>query len=1059
MAQFNPSKKNLNDFNNGEKFLNRVDSPNADDFNNVIESQLYVQEYTEALTDAPDISQADNVGTPTVELVANGNYKKFKFSNLKGQKGDTGIGQQGKKGISFRNRGAYNIDTTYVNNDEFIDVVTYNGSSYCVKADKSSVIGYEPTNTNYWTLLAEKGQDGITSSNIYATNVTAVATNKQYAIKPKAPLPQNQNDIITCELNEVIVPTKTSELHNDSNFITNTVNNLANYYLKQEIYTREEVNNLIAQIKTISFQIVETLPTTGASNIIYLKKIANSTFDNNIYDEFIWVNNAWEQIGSTAVDLSDYYKKGEVDGKLALKADKSEIPTKVGDLQNDKGFIDKSVSNLDNYYTKTKIDTDYATKGEIPTNNNQLANGAGYITSSGSCASATNATNDSNGDKITDTYATKTELTNGLGTKQNTLTSQQITNISNVPNKADKSYVNDELAKKANINGGNTFSGLQTVNAPTNVAGQEQATAWFNTANGGRVGFGKEKDNSGTAIFFDQVKETRRLNFRASATAGSIVWEQPESGAALYFDLHGYANRISMPTNRGQGTLALTKDITKSAVGLSNVANERQYSASNKPTNADVGLGNVINEKQYCSSNQPPYPVTSVNGQTGAVNITIPTIPTNHISYESNSVSVAGNTKSLAKVSPQALFAPNGLVMGGTAASAGLVTRGITGVTTPNADGSCSKEHLYLNYDGDNNYTHRVVLGAGSLGSEIANSSPNASVSKARTLCAVRGDQMVAYCSNTYATKGSVPDVSGKADKSYVDDELAKKQDNLSEEQLNNIADVQNKLDKSGGTMTGAITLANGDGKGILMPTDSNINVAGTTNTILGFVGGTYTLGHTNFNTHIRGIGMDIGSSGNSGITIKGISTNTDYSTIHTNTNRALFLQEGSSGIVNIGGTPSTTTSQDMSAKLIVNGDIKENGKKLSEKYQAKLTAGTNITIDPDTNTISATGGGDVTKEYVDGELAKKANLSGATFTGKVSCGGASMDTNGYVTGTWLKTTASIHLGSAPANYPVLSSGWIYSRTADETKSDLGINDKVDKSAFVLDGTTLTITI
>lgn len=35
-------------------------------------------------------------------------------------------------------------------------------------------------------------------------------------------------------------------------------------------------------------------------------------------------------------------------------------------------------------------------------------------------------------------------------------------------------------------------------------------------------------------------------------------------------------------------------------------------------TKADVGLGNVANERQYSAENPPPYPVTSVNGKTGA---------------------------------------------------------------------------------------------------------------------------------------------------------------------------------------------------------------------------------------------------------------------------------------------------------------------------------------------------------------------------------------------------------------------------------------------------------
>ena len=40
----------------------------------------------------------------------------------------------------------------------------------------------------------------------------------------------------------------------------------------------------------------------------------------------------------------------------------------------------------------------------------------------------------------------------------------------------------------------------------------------------------------------------------------------------------------------------------------------------NVPTDkSDIGLGNVDNVKQYSASNPPPYPVTSVNGQTGDV--------------------------------------------------------------------------------------------------------------------------------------------------------------------------------------------------------------------------------------------------------------------------------------------------------------------------------------------------------------------------------------------------------------------------------------------------------
>ena len=61
--------------------------------------------------------------------------------------------------------------------------------------------------------------------------------------------------------------------------------------------------------------------------------------------------------------------------------------------------------------------------------------------------------------------------------------------------------------------------------------------------------------------------------------------------------------------------------------------------------------------------------------------------------------------------------------------------------------------------------------------------------------------------------------------------------------------------------------------------------------------------------------------------------------------------------------------------------------------------------------------------------------LSGGTLTGNL--------TGKYITGTWLQTTETTDLGSAPPKYGVISTGgWLYTRTLDETKSDLGINDK-----------------
>lgn len=100
-----------------------------------------------------------------------------------------------------------------------------------------------------------------------------------------------------------------------SNFITSSVNNLANYYLKSETYTKSEVQALIAAINQFSYMSAQTLPTASADTMykIYLVPSADPQ-QLNVKDEFITIDNGsgastrytWEQIGSTAIDLSGY---------------------------------------------------------------------------------------------------------------------------------------------------------------------------------------------------------------------------------------------------------------------------------------------------------------------------------------------------------------------------------------------------------------------------------------------------------------------------------------------------------------------------------------------------------------------------------------------------------------------------------------------------------------------------------------------------------------------------------------------------------------------------------
>lgn len=71
------------------------------------------------------------------------------------------------------------------------------------------------------------------------------------------------------------------------------------------------LKELIDNLANLQITVVDTLPTTGKSNIIYLVKKAGTGTD--IHDEYVYVEGNWEKIGTTDVDLTNYYTKTQVD--------------------------------------------------------------------------------------------------------------------------------------------------------------------------------------------------------------------------------------------------------------------------------------------------------------------------------------------------------------------------------------------------------------------------------------------------------------------------------------------------------------------------------------------------------------------------------------------------------------------------------------------------------------------------------------------------------------------------------------------------------------------------
>lgn len=92
------------------------------------------------------------------------------------------------------------------------------------------------------------------------------------------------------------------------------------------------------------------------------------------------------------------------------------------------------------------------------------------------------------------------------------------------------------------------------------------------------------------------------------------------SGSLTAADL-GLAKTTDIPTAYTSDPAALG---TASPGSSTNWARGDHVHAKPTYSKSDVGLGNVDNVQQYSASNPPPYPVTSVNGSTGAVSLSIP---------------------------------------------------------------------------------------------------------------------------------------------------------------------------------------------------------------------------------------------------------------------------------------------------------------------------------------------------------------------------------------------------------------------------------------------------
>lgn len=195
-------------------------------------------------------------------------------------------------------------------------------------------------------------------------------------------------------------------------------------------------------------------------------------------------------------------------------------------------------------------------------------------------------------------------------------------------------------------------------------------------------------------------------------------------------------------------------------------------------------------------------------------------------------------------------------------------------------------------------------------------------------------------------------------------------------------ADLVKKLDKTGGTITGNLTV-NGDFEPVKGLTTS---------------GGVYA---QTVSTPVLGL-HDNGTAGaNASINVSGV-----------------------------GAVEVTVPDGDKRAKARLKiGTPTEDDDAATKAYvDSKAVAGGGVIVD---TAMSSTSTNPVQNKVIKSALDGKLDKSGGTMTGNLI--------GQYITGTWLQTTAASDLGRTPGKIAVIDdSGWVYHRTPAELLADIG---------------------
>ena len=317
--------------------------------------------------------------------------------DTKGEPGDDGVGvpSGGSAGQVLSKASGTDYDTQWVN-PPADGVNSVNGKSGDVTLDASDV-GALPDDTvipsevteqtvSDWGFTKNTGTYSKPSGGIPKTDLSSdVQTSLGKADTALQSFTESDPTVPSWAKQQSKPSYSYSEISNTpdlSGFITNAVDDLVNYYLKSETYTKGEVATLIGAIQQFHYEIYASTSavTTPAHNVLYLIGPTGSGSDK--YEEYVYDStkeSPWIKIGDTSIDLSGYYTSAQTDTAistaLADYTTTANLTTLLAAKANSADLATVATSgDYDDLTNKPTIPT-------VPTNVSAFTNDAGYLTS------------------------------------------------------------------------------------------------------------------------------------------------------------------------------------------------------------------------------------------------------------------------------------------------------------------------------------------------------------------------------------------------------------------------------------------------------------------------------------------------------------------------------------------------------------------------------------------------------------------------------------------------------------------------------------------------------